>query len=154
EHAVAEQAAIEYPVEQIERKAAVLDRAQVPYVTVQSEHFVLHGDTEQLPQLQEALMWAERALRVMEVAFPWKVEMRGEWAFFSSKDTYKQVLKANADQVQNLEWRLEHTSTSGIGNLLIAATSSTQLMFDAAVRNVARGYSQMQTDGFSEGIGH
>lgn len=154
EVAVTEQAAMEYPVEQVERKVPVLDRAQVPYVSVASEHFVLHGDPEQLPKLQEALVWAERALRVMYVAFPWKVDLRSEWAFFSSKDTYKQILRANADQVPELEWKLEHTTTSGIGNLVVAATGSTQVLFDAAVRNVAQPYSQLRTDGLREGIGH
>jgi hypothetical protein len=154
ERAVDEQTAVEYPVEKVDAKAPVLDRAQVPYVTVKSEHFVLHGDPDQEEFLKQALVWAERSLRICEAAFPWKTEVRGEWAFFTSKDTYKQILRANADQVPNLEWRLEHTSTSGLGNLVVGATGSVQVLFDACVRNVAKTYAQFRSDGLSEGIGH
>ena len=154
EEAVAIQSTTGYPVEQVELRAPVLDRAQVEYATVQSEHFVLHGDPAEVENLTQALVWAERALRVMQVAFPWKAEVRGNWAFFVAKDTYKQILRAHADRLPNLEWRLEHTTTSGIGQLLVGTTNGTQVLLDAAVRNVAGAYSGFRTPGFSEGIGH
>lgn len=161
EKAVADQARTDYPVQKAtERKNAVLDKAQVKYITLTSEHFVLHGDPEEEKNLGEALRWAERTLRVCEAAFPWKFEgMRqgqwpAEWAFFVAKETYQQILKAHADQVGDLKWKLEHTSTSGIGNTVIAATSGPQVLFDAAVRNVARPFAGFVTDGFNEGIGH
>ena len=37
-----------------------LDEAQIKYVTVQSAHFTLHGDPDQLANLTTALQWAER----------------------------------------------------------------------------------------------
>lgn len=154
EKAVDEQSEIDYPVEVVEATAPVLDRAQVEYVSVKSEHFLLHGDPDQVEFLKQALVWGERALRVVQIAFPWKAEVRGEFAYFVSKDTYKQILRANADAVPNLEWKLEHTSTSGVGNLIVGATGSVQVLYDAVVRNVAKAYAQFATDGLSEGIGH
>lgn len=159
EKAVEEQSKIAYPVEIVTGiECAPLELAQVPYITVKSEHFVLHGkqdDEQEKADLQEALQWAERALRVCQVAFPWKYDegpWPAQWAFFPAKETYQQILKAN--KVPDLEWRLENTSTCGIGNTVVAATSGKQVLFDACVRNVARPYSGFATDGYSEGIGH
>lgn len=154
EKAVAEQAATKYPAEQVDLKSPVLDRAQVKYVTVKSEHFVLHGDPEELEHLKEAVAWGERALRVVQVAFPWQREVQGNWAYFLAKDTYKQILKAHADKIPDLAWRLEHTSTSGIDGLAVGATQSTQVLYDAAVRQVAKAYAGFGSDALSEGIGH
>ena len=154
EQAVDEQIRIDYPVEKAELKAPPLDKAQVTYISLKSEHFILHGDPDQEEFLIKALVWAERSLRVAEVAFPWQTRIRGEWGFFTDKDTYKQILKANADQVPDLEWKLEHTSTSGLGGMVVGATGSTQTLYDACVRRVAQGYAGFGTTGFSEGIGH
>ena len=156
EKAVEEQSRIDYPSETVTGvECAPLLRAQVPYVTVKSEHFTLHGDAAEEANLHDALDWAERALRVCRVAFPWEVgdgPWPAQWAFFTAKETYQQILKAN--QVPELEWKLEHTTTSGIGDTVVATTSGKQVLLDACVRNVARPYSGFQTAGYSEGIGH
>lgn len=154
EKIVAEQAVVKYPCERVTAPQEPLDRAQVKYISLKSEHFLLHGDPQQEEALKQALEWAERAVRVVKVAFPWEGRIGGNWAYFTAKDTYKQILRANADKVENLEWRLEHTSTSGIDGLAIGATGSTQVLFDAVVRNVARAYAGFVTDGLVEGIGH
>ena len=71
EKAVTDQAAIDYPVETVEDSPqAYLDRAKVPYITVRSEHFTLRGDPEEEQHLREAAVWGERALRVVQAAFP------------------------------------------------------------------------------------
>src|SRR5690606_36669784 len=111
ERAVSEQANIDYPVELVQAENPVLDRAQVQYVSVQSEHFLLHGDPGQEEHLKEALQWAERARCVVAVAFPWQAEVRGKWGFFVGDETYKQILRAHANQLSDLEWMLEHTKT-------------------------------------------
>ncbi|MCB9876089.1 MAG: hypothetical protein H6835_00675 [Planctomycetes bacterium] len=156
EKEVEEQSRIDYPVEKVAGvECAPLLQAQVPYITVKSEHFVLHGDQEEEENLKEALMWAERTLRVCKVAFPWEIPdgpWPTQWGFFTAKETYQQILKAN--QVPDLEWKLEHSSTSGIGNTIVAATSGKQVLLDACVRNVARPCSGLNSDGYSEGIGH
>ena len=154
ERAVNEQTAVDYPVETVDTKNPVLEQAQVQYVTVVSEHFQLSGDPDQEQHLKEALVWAERALRVVEVAFPWQTEVRGKWAFFVAKETYQQILRAHANQIPDLEWMLEHTSTSGIGDTVIGATGGVQTLYDAAVRNVAKPYSQFRSPALLEGIGH
>jgi hypothetical protein len=156
EKVVEEQSKIDYEVKVTTGiECAPADRAQVKYVTVTSEHFVLHGDPGEEENLLEALRWAERTLRVCQAAFPWEVKVDkwpSQWAFFTAKETYQQILKANA--VPDLEWKLEHSSTSGIGNTVVAATSGKQVLLDACVRNVARPYSGLDGDGYSEGIGH
>jgi hypothetical protein len=156
EKAVEQQAKTEYEVRKAtDLKCAPLDNAQVPYITVTSEHFTLHGEAEDEENLLEALKWAERALRVCQVAFPWDVNVEKwptVWALFPKKETYQQILKAN--KVPELEWRLEHTSTCGIGNTLVGHTGGKQTLFDACVRNVARPCSGLVSDGYEEGIGH
>lgn len=156
ERAVEEQSKTNYEVKKASGiECAPADRAQIPYITVTSEHFTLHGDAEEEDNLLEALRWAERTLRICQVAFPWEMKVEkwpSEWAFFTKKETYQQILKAN--NVPELQWRLEHTSTCGIGNTVVATTNGRQVLFDACVRNVARPYSGLRSDGYSEGIGH
>ncbi len=156
EKAVEEQSKVDYEVAEAPgTECAPLQQAQVKYVTVKSEHFTLHGDADEMENLKEALRWAERTLRVCQVAFPWPMKVDkwpNDWAFFVAKETYQQILKAN--NVPELEWKLEHSTTSGIGRTIVAATSGKQVLFDACVRNVARPYSGLSSDGYSEGIGH
>lgn len=156
EKAVEEQSKVDYEVQKVaDVRCEPADNAQVPYITVRSEHFTLHGDAAEEDNLKEALRWAERTLRVCEVAFPWQLKAKpwpSEWAFFTAKETYQQILKAN--NVPDLQWKLEHSTTSGIGRTVVAATSGKPVLFDASVRNVARPYSGFASDGYSEGIGH
>jgi tetratricopeptide (TPR) repeat protein len=156
ERAVEEQSKVDYEVKKVDGvECPPLDRAQVPYITVQSEHFTLHGNAEEEENLLEALRWAERALRVCKAAFPWPVpeERWGvSWASFTAKETYQQILKAN--QVPELEWRLEHTSTCDIGDVIVGHMNGPTTMFDNTVRNVARGCARFRTDALVEGIGH
>lgn len=136
-------------------KCKPLDTAQVPYITIRSEHFTLHGATDQEENLHNALKWAERALRVCKVAFPWGYtdsRWPTEWACVENKETFQQVLKAN--QVRDLEWKLENASSSGIGNTVVTTTTGVQVMYDSCVRNVAQGYSGFRSTSFNEGIGH
>lgn len=155
EKAVEEQSKTEYEVKRVEGvECPPVDRAQIKYITVQSEHFTLHGDPEEEENLKEGLAWAERTLRVARVAFPWQVpdKGQGDWAFFVNKETYQQILKAN--QVPELEWRLEHTSTCVIGHTEVAATSGKQVLLDGCVRNVAQACSGFGGTAYTEGIGH
>ena len=156
EKAVEEQSKTDYEVkEQPGAECKPLLAAQVKYVTVTSEHFTLHGDAEELESLKEALRWAERTLRVCKVAYPWdepEGKSPADWAYFVDKETYKQILKAN--NVPDLQWKLEHSSTSGIGNTVVGSTNGKQVLFDACVRNVAQACSGIGSDGYREGIGH
>jgi hypothetical protein len=156
EKAVEEQSKTDYEVKQVtDVQCEPIDRAQIKYITVRSEHFTLHGDEDQLENLSNALRWAERTLRVCKVAFPWEFQdgpWPNDWACFVAKETYQQILKAN--NVPDLEWRLENTSTCGIGRTVVAATSGVQVTLDSCVRNVARGYAGFGSDGYVEGIGH
>ena len=156
ERTVAEQAEIDYPTETVDGVACQpLDTAQVKYITVRSEHFTLHGDAEEEQNLHEGLRWAERTLRVCEKAFPWQGPQGKwpmDWAFFTAKETYHQILKAN--QVPDLEGKLEHSGASSIGNVRVGATSGKQVLLDSCVRNVAGIYSGLSATGYNEGIGH
>ena len=156
EQAIEEQSRTDYKVKKVEgEKCEPLEKAQVKYVTMRSDHFTLHGDPGQEQDLGDALRWAERTLEVCKAVLPWPNEIKAwpnDWAFFVGKESYQQILKANA--VPELEWRLEHTSTCGIGSTVVGATGSTKVLFDAAVRNVAKGCAGLMTDGLQEGIGH
>lgn len=165
EKVVVEQTKVNYPSELVpDAKQVFLGQAGVTYKTYRSEHFVLRGDEEEAI-MKEALEWAERALRVMAVAFPKDAGFNSnvstwlrDWAYFVDKKTYQQILKANAHMVRDLEWALEHTSTHTLASdqaaLRIGATGNRQVLFDAVVRNVAQSYSGFATDGLREGIGH
>ncbi|MFK7929055.1 MAG: hypothetical protein AB8H79_12755, partial [Myxococcota bacterium] len=155
EKAVNAQTQISYTAEKIDHKNDALETAQVEYISLQSEHFILHGDPAEEDNLRGALEWAERCVRVCEATYPWDIApgtWNAEWAYFVSKDTYKQIITAN--NVPNLDWRLEHTSTCGIGNTVVGATGSPKVLFDAVVRNVAQRAAGFGTDGMREGIGH
>ncbi|MAF64724.1 MAG: hypothetical protein CMJ84_03560 [Planctomycetes bacterium] len=168
ERAVAEQAQQDYPVEVLPATEIhpMLEKAKVEYATVTTEHFTLRGDYDQAA-LIEAAVNAERALRVMQVAYEgysgFKSDPRRwvrDWSFFQTKDTYKQILNANADlmSASELEFRLEYTSgstlSSGSSNLQVAAPSSEQGVLDGTVRAVAQSYSGFRTAALREGIGH
>ncbi|MEO6593784.1 MAG: CAP domain-containing protein [Planctomycetota bacterium] len=156
EKAVEEQSKIDYEIKKVDGIAcAPLDEAQVKYVTVQSEHFTLHGDAEEETNLFEALRWAERTLQVCKVAFPWSYQDSKwplEWACLVTKETYHQILKAN--KVPDLEWKLEHGASTVIGNTELTNTAGVQVLYDSCVRNVAQGYSGFRSTGYNEGIGH
>ncbi len=156
EKAIETQSKTDYEVKQVtDIKCEPLDRAQVKYVSVKSQHFTLHGDPDQLDNLMNALRWAERTLEVCKVAFPWQYqdgEWPSEWACLTAKETYHQILKAN--QVPDLAWKLEHGASDVIGRTEVTNTDGVQLLFDACVRNVAQDYSGFGSTGFREGIGH
>jgi uncharacterized protein YkwD len=156
EKAIEQQSKVDYEVKQVDGlQCEPLDRAQVKYVSVQSEHFTLHGDPDQAENLITALQWAERALEVCKVAFPWQYadsKWPNEWACLTAKETYHQILKAN--QVPELEWKLEHGASDVIGKTEVTNTDGVQTLFDACVRNVAQDYSGFGSTGFREGIGH
>ena len=97
----------------------------------------------------------------MQVAFPQDGTFnsnvgrwRTDWAYFVDKESYQQILKANPTLVPNLDWKLEHTSTSGLGPIVVGVTGNRQTLFDACVRNVAQSYAGFGSDGLREGIGH
>lgn len=132
-----------------------LDRAQIPYITVTSDHFTLHGAPDQEENLHKSLKWAERALEVCKVSFPWSYRDSKwplQWACVANKDIFKQLLKAN--DVPDLEWKMENTASSVIGQTEVTTTPGLQTMFDSCVRNVAQGYSGFSSTGYNEGIGH
>lgn len=156
ERAVEEQSKVDYPVEKVSGiECAPLDQAQIAYITVQSEHFTRHGDAADEDDLKESLVWAERTLRVCEAAFPWPVpkgRWGTQWASLPTKEAYQQVLRAN--QVSELEWRLENTASCGIGNVTVAFNTGPQTLFDSSVRRVAQVCAGLGSDALVEGIGH
>jgi len=156
ERAIEEQSKTDYEVKVVtDTPCSALDKAQWKYVTVQSEHFTLHGDMEQVEHLTEGLRWAERALRICRVAFPWQykdTKWPMQWACLPSKEAHAQVLKAN--QVKDLDFKLEHGVSAVIDNTEVKLASSVQTIHDACVRNVAQGYAGFGSTGFREGIGH
>ena len=171
EEIVATQARKEYEVEVLaERQQHVfLEKAKVPYATVRSEHFTIHGDFE--PELLvNAAKNAERAIRVMQLAFegyegfsPDPKRWVREWAFFQDNDTYRQIVKANAELMSEAELRftLEETGATTLSNqrqlkgaIRVGSPQNEQGVYDGAVRNVAQAYSGFSSAALREGIGH
>jgi hypothetical protein len=157
----------EYNVERLGEndRNAILDAANVEYISVKSDHFILRGDYEE-EVLTEAAVWAERALQVAQAAFKgneniffsdvtkWPIK---QFSFFQSKDTYKQIILAHQTKLggkENVEFLLEYTSGTTIGDIGISATNSKKGALDGAVRRVTRMYASMGPAALSEGIGH
>lgn len=168
EKVISEESEKDYPVE--ERPATdthpLLDKAKVPYATVKSEHFTIRGDFE-LDLLKEAAVNAERALRVMAVAYEGTEGFKSDpkrwstdWAYFKDKETYIQILKANAELLppDELKFRIEQTGGSGLSDGKVAVDLSVagneQGILDGAVRSVAQRYAAFASPALTEGIGH
>ncbi len=168
ENAVSEELKKTYDVE--ERPASdtnpLLEKAKVAYSTVKSEHFTLRGDFD-IPLLKEAAVNAERALRVMQVAYADKTgfqldpkRWRTDWAYFKDKETYVQILKANADLMSpsDLKFRVEQTAGCGISDSTTAvdlsAAGNEQGILDGSVRSVAQWCAGFRAPALTEGIGH
>jgi hypothetical protein len=156
-----------YPVERLPDtdRHPVLEKAQVEYISVKTDHFILRGDFDE-DLLKEAGIWAERAYQVIKVAYEGHEEMfledTAKWrvtqfAFFKSPDTYKQILNANKHMFRSQEafkFILEHTGASSLGNLRFGAAAGKNRVYDGAVRSVAHSYSVLGSDALAEGIGH
>jgi len=178
EAVVEEETRKQYDVERVEIQHPFLDRANVKYVTVKSEHFRVHGDFALGVDETGAPIWnyeiienaainAERAIRVMQrltegmSGFNPSVDTwLTEWAFFQSPDTYKQVLEANRTLMSDsdYEFRKENSTSCALfgegGALLVAAAGNEQTVYDSAVRSVAQAYGNVRSDGIREGFGH
>lgn len=159
EKAIEDQTRADYPVDVVtDLPCPPLDRAQIKYVIVRSQHFTLYGDPAEVDGMKEALKWAERCLQVCKVAFPWQIDVEQrwplDWVCFTSEDSYKQTLQANADKVRDLEWKLKNKVSTAIDRVLVSPPGNQKGMFDFCVRQVAQGWSGFRTDGLHEGIGH
>jgi hypothetical protein len=168
EKAVVDETKKDYPVEA--RPATdtnpLLEKAKVQYATVKSEYFTIRGDFD-LDLLKEAAVNAERALRVMQAAYAGlsgfqtdPKRWRTDWAYFKDKETYVQILNANADLMTpaDLKFRVEQTSGCAIGgkgvSLDLQAAGNEQGILDGAVRSVAQWCGGFASPALQEGIGH
>lgn len=165
--AVKQQGTKDYQVERLPDtdRNQLLDNAHVEYISVKSEHFILRGDHEE-EILKEAAVWAERAYRVVQVAYKGYEEMFRpdpktwhitQYSFFKSGDTYKQILNANRGLIRDakmFQFLIEHTGTCSLGNIRIATAPSKKNVNDGAVRSVAGSFSSFGCDALKEGIGH
>ena len=171
EDVVAVEARKDYPVEVLAEKIPheFLEKAKVEYITVQSELFTIHGDFE--PELMvEAAKNAERAVRVMQKVFDGYKGFNPEskrwvrvWSFFQDKDTYRQIVSANAELMSEAELKFTLEQTAGTmlsrerrldSALKVTAPQNEQGVYDSAVRNVAHEYAGFGTAALREGIGH
>ncbi len=171
EEVVAVEARKDYPVEIIDGKIPheYLEKAKVEYITVKSELFTIHGDFE-VDLLVNAAKNAERAVRIMQVAFEgydgFNDDSRRwvrEWAFFQDKDTFRQIVKANAElkSPEQLKFILEETSGTRLvrnrtleSALDVSSPQNEKGLNDDAVRSVAQEYAGFSSPALTEGIGH
>lgn len=156
------------------QKHILLEKAKLKYFAVRSEHFTLYGDFKvgeewNTDLLVKAAKDAERSLRVMQRVFAGYDGFNddperwiNDWAFFMDGETYKQVLEANKDLMdqKSFEFRRDHTSGSMLIDqanrvgLEISSPSNERGVYDGAVRNVAQSYSGFRSSALVEGIGH
>jgi hypothetical protein len=168
DQAVVDQLKLDYPVEELPATEInpLLEKAKVAYRTVKSEHFTIRGDFE-LDLLKQAAVNAERALRVLRVACEGEQgfqddpkRWRTDWAFFKDKETYVQILKANAELIppSELEFLVQQTAGCAIASadasVTLSAAGNEQGILDAAVRTVAHWYGGFQSAALKEGFGH
>jgi hypothetical protein len=127
--------------------------------------YTIAGDFDEAV-LAEAARHADRAHAFCEAALA-GYEGFGKtlgvktFVFYRSKDTWAQVLKANASLLSGgrLEFLLENDISAtvlggGDKGIWLAANDSDALVYDRTVRWVVQQYSGLRTDGMSEGIGH
>jgi tetratricopeptide (TPR) repeat protein len=150
-----------FPTKPFAEKDKVLDKAGVPYVALASENFVVFGDYE--PEvLQTACAWAERAAAFCKEAFdgcegfPARRSQIRKFAVFKTRDTWRAVVRANADAVgkDRVEFVVENTSASRIGDLHTAGFEGAETIYDLVVREVVQDYVGVSSAALNEGVGH
>lgn len=144
----------------------LIDRASVPYRGFESEHFVVWGDWSD-DVLIECAKYAERSLEFCGELyegyerFKWPVRTgKFQYAFFQSRETWADVLRANADRFQpgTLEFTIQNTSATGMGSgpdhVKICGFDNEASTHDMSVRGVAQAYAGLGADALVEGVGH
>ncbi|MCB9915133.1 MAG: hypothetical protein H6828_08295 [Planctomycetes bacterium] len=172
ERAVAEEAHKDYPVERLpdSNRNPLLDKANVSYISVKSEHFIVRGDFDE-DLLKEAAVLGERAMRVMEAVASgyedrFSLDPRRwitDWAFFQDQNTYIQVVNSNKELIGD-DARLKFITEQTRGTALVdnehrafidlQAPNNAKGVEDGAVRNVAQDASGFVSVALREGIGH
>jgi hypothetical protein len=157
----------DYPVERLpdSDKHPILEKAQVDYISVKSEHFIIRGDFDEAV-LKEAAVWSERCYRVIKVAYEgyeqlfladtskWRVT---QYSFFKSTDTHDQIIKAHKALFSNpaeFKFILERHVGVALGGLQISPANGKQGVLDGSVRSVAHSFSVFSAAAMQEGIGH
>ncbi len=153
----------EFEVHQAEVKDPRLDQAKVPYIALQSEHFVIFGDWD-AGVLTEAAQWAERSLAFCTGAFAgypgWqrKLEPTPRIAFFKQRATWAEVVRANGSAAGDVDFIVKNTSACNLGSgkngLHLSGVDNPATVFDFAVRKVAQECARVDRDAITEGIGH
>ncbi|HEX5052165.1 MAG TPA: CAP domain-containing protein [Planctomycetota bacterium] len=142
-------------------KHKVLDEGGMPYISVKTENFTIFGDWE--PEvLQQAAAWCERSLAFCKEAyegyegFPPSGQPTKNLAFFKKKDTWVELVKANAERVgrDRVEFMTTNASSTQISDVHTSGAEDADTVYDYAVRCVAQDYSGLGSDAMREGIGH
>jgi hypothetical protein len=147
----------EYEVKPVDDKLPILEGIVPGYVAVRSEHFTVFGDLEPA-LLQEAATWAERALAFCQEAydgfpdFPPKGAPKRTFVYLKDKPVWDAVIRKH--HKNDAEFVVAHAKSSEIGDVKIACADDRELVFDHAVRWVAKDYSGLRYDALVEGIGH
>lgn len=166
---VAQEARQDYPVERLPDtdRNHYLDKAEMTYISVKSEHFIVRGDFEE-ELLMESARYGERAIRVMTVVCEgysgFNLDPKRwvkEWCFFQTKESYRQILNANKDLIpeERLSFILEETSSTTLGSrehgaLGVSSPNNALGVYDGSVRRVARTIANLGSPALGEGLGH
>ncbi|MCU0865714.1 MAG: CAP domain-containing protein [Planctomycetes bacterium] len=158
ERTLTELVAQEFPAPVSATRLPALDAAGIEHQAVQSEHFTVFGNLDPTV-LQQAAAWAERSLLFCQQAFagydgfPSKQPQSRQLLFLKERALWANFVRKNL-AARDVEFLVQNTSATEVGELETAAADSPQLVWDLAVRWVAQDYAGLGTDAMEEGIGH
>jgi hypothetical protein len=138
-------------------KLAMLDALGIAHQTVQSEHDVMHGDLD-VEVLHEAAAWAERAFQFCTETFAGMPGYPGRKAirrmvFLKERGPWSEVVRKHADR-REVDFLLANVRSTRLADLEVSDAPDAPLVFDLAVRCVAKDFGGFESDALEEGFGH
>lgn len=151
----------DFEVEQLDGAHPVLGKLDGPFTGWRTENYTVWGDHD-AAVLQQAAMWAERALAFCDEAFSGKLRpaaasrSRRTFVFLREKSTWVRLLETNVTTVgrDHAAFLAENANAGMIGELHTSGFSDVEVVYDLAVRWVAHDYTAFRSDALRAGIGH
>ncbi|MBL8751696.1 MAG: hypothetical protein JNK15_00230 [Planctomycetes bacterium] len=139
-------------------KLQALDALGIAHQTVQSEHFFVHGDLE-LEVLHAAAAWAERAVAFCGEVFagvpgyPGNTKPVRRLVFLDDNAQWRDVVRKHAPP-REVDFLLANVLSARLPEFEVANAAAPDLVYDLAVRCVAKDFGGFQSDAIEEGFSH
>lgn len=147
-----------FPAGPVDEQSPLLAQCNLPHRAVRSTNFTVYGDWD-LDVLQQAAVWAERALAFCQEAyegcagFPPRSAQSRKFVFLKTKAAWAQVVRKHV-RSSDAEFVVANASSTEIGDVETSGAEQVDVVYDLAVRWVAQDYSGLGSDAMEEGIGH